>query len=65
MIEEKLSDSGYHLFLFHTGQESSIADTRVPSETWRNRILMALANGTHEGKNCTEPGKERKLYDVL
>ncbi|XP_004941933.1 sodium/potassium/calcium exchanger 4 isoform X2 [Gallus gallus] len=51
--------------LSRRGQESSIADTRVPSETWRNRILMALANGTHEGKNCTEPAIHEFPEDIF
>ncbi|XP_072193534.1 sodium/potassium/calcium exchanger 4 [Excalfactoria chinensis] len=51
--------------LSRRGQESSIADTRASSETWRNRILMALPNGTHEGKNCTEPAIHEFPEDIF
>ncbi|XP_015720798.1 sodium/potassium/calcium exchanger 4 isoform X2 [Coturnix japonica] len=51
--------------LSRRGQESSIADTRVSSETWRNRILMALPNGTHEEKNCTEPAIHEFPDDIF
>uniref|UniRef100_A0A803Y9D5 Solute carrier family 24 member 4 n=1 Tax=Meleagris gallopavo TaxID=9103 RepID=A0A803Y9D5_MELGA len=47
------------------GQESSIADTHISSETWRNRILMALPNGTQEGKNCTEPAIHEFPEDIF
>lgn len=65
VIKEKTGDSRHNLFVFNIGQESAVADRHVLSETWRNRRLMASPNGTHEGKNCTEPGKMGKLYDVL
>jgi len=57
VMREKISDNGHNLFLFNIGRESAIADKHVLSEIWRNRRLMASPNGTHEGKNCTEPGK--------
>ncbi|GAB0190886.1 ras and Rab interactor 3-like [Grus japonensis] len=44
--------------LSRLGRESTIADKRVLSEIWRNRRLMASPNGTHEEKNCTEPGRQ-------
>ncbi|XP_021259579.1 sodium/potassium/calcium exchanger 4 isoform X2 [Numida meleagris] len=51
--------------LSRRGQESSIADMRVSSETWRNRILMALPNETREGKNCTEPAIHEFPEDIF
>lgn len=65
MMQKSISDSGYKLFLFNTGRESTIGDRRILSEIWRNRRLMASPNGTHEEKNCTEPGKMGKLCGVL
>lgn len=65
MMQEKFSDSGHNLFLFNVGRESTTADRRVLSEVWRNRRLMASPNGTHEEKNCTEPGKMGRLCDVI
>ncbi|XP_031448937.1 sodium/potassium/calcium exchanger 4 isoform X2 [Phasianus colchicus] len=51
--------------LSRRGQESSIADTRVSPGAWRNRILMALPNGTQEGKNCTEPAIHEFPEDIF
>ncbi|XP_052552721.1 sodium/potassium/calcium exchanger 4 isoform X2 [Tympanuchus pallidicinctus] len=51
--------------LSRRGQQSSIADTHVSSGTWRNRILMALPNGTQEGKNCTDPAIHEFPDDIF
>ncbi|XP_065607175.1 sodium/potassium/calcium exchanger 4 isoform X2 [Cyrtonyx montezumae] len=51
--------------LSRRGRDSSVADTRVSSETWRNRILMALPNETLEGKNCTEPAIHEFPEDIF
>uniref|UniRef100_A0A8B9IYE2 Solute carrier family 24 member 4 n=1 Tax=Amazona collaria TaxID=241587 RepID=A0A8B9IYE2_9PSIT len=50
--------------LSRLGRESTTADRHVLSEIWRNRRLMASPNGTHEEKNCTEPGKMGRLCNV-
>lgn len=65
MMQENMSHSGHNHFLFNTGPESTIAHKRVLSEIWRNRRLMASPNGTHEEKNCTEPGKMGKLWCLV
>lgn len=65
MMQEKICASGHNVFLFNIGQESAVADRSIISGIWRNRRLMASPNGTHEEKNCTEPGKMRRLCNVL
>ncbi|KAF4788650.1 Sodium/potassium/calcium exchanger 4 [Turdus rufiventris] len=42
--------------LSRAGQELAVPDRSIVSGMWRNRRLMASPNGTHEEKNCTEPG---------
>lgn len=61
MMQEKIGASEDNVFLFNIGQESAGPDRSIVSGMWRNRRLMASPNGTHEEKNCTEPGKMGKL----
>lgn len=65
IMQGKVSASGHNVFLFNTGQELAVPDRSIVSGMWRNRRLMASPNGTHEEKNCTEPGKMGKFCYVL